>query len=54
MVRTYTWNSPESERKKIYGEVERAVARGMDIAANIIFIPGYVDVDQVENRGVPF
>lgn len=36
------------KKEKIYGEVERAVARGMDIAANIIFIPGYVDVDQVE------
>ncbi len=35
-------------KEKIYGEVEAAVGRGMDISANIIFIPDYVDTDQIE------
>lgn len=36
------------KKDKIYGEVEAAVNRGVDISANIIYIPGCVDVDQVE------
>lgn len=36
------------EKEKIYGELERAAARGLDIAANMIYIPGCVDTDQIE------
>ena len=36
------------ERSKIYGEFERAAKRGMKLSANIIYIPGLVDIDQVE------
>ncbi|MGI6472452.1 MAG: radical SAM protein [Candidatus Methanomethylophilaceae archaeon] len=35
-------------KEKIYGEVESAVERGMDVSANIIYIPDYVDTDQIE------
>ncbi len=36
-------------KKKIYDEVESAVKRGMDVSANIIYIPGCVDIDQIED-----
>lgn len=36
-------------KEKIYNEVESAVKRGVEISANIILIPGYVDIDQVES-----
>jgi len=35
-------------KEKIYGEVEAAVKRGVDISANIIYIPDCVDIDQIE------
>ncbi len=36
-------------KEKIYGEVRSAVERGMDVATNMIYIPGCVDVDQIES-----
>jgi len=36
------------EKSRIYGSVRSAAERGMDISANIIYIPGKVDLDQVE------
>ncbi|MDR3282719.1 MAG: radical SAM protein [Candidatus Methanoplasma sp.] len=35
------------EKSRIYGELERAALRGMRVAANMIYIPGLVDVDQL-------
>ena len=57
--RTYTGQ----ERKKIFDNVAAAVAAGLEIKANIVYVPGLVDVDQVEavaawlatlGREVPF
>lgn len=36
------------EKSKIYGEVKSAVERGMDVATNMIYIPGFVETDQIE------
>jgi len=36
-------------KKLIYGNFEAAVHAGMKMKANIVFIPGYVDVDQIES-----
>lgn len=36
------------EKSRIYGEFTDAAKRGMKLAANIIYIPGLVDLDQVE------
>jgi pyruvate formate lyase activating enzyme len=36
------------EKGKIYGSFERAVKNGMELSANLIYIPGLVDIDQVE------
>jgi pyruvate formate lyase activating enzyme len=36
------------EKSKIYGEFSAAAKRGMKVSANIIYIPGLVDKDQVE------
>ncbi|MDN5357691.1 MAG: hypothetical protein PWR17_860 [Candidatus Methanomethylophilaceae archaeon] len=35
-------------KAKIYGEVRSAVGRGMDVATNMIYIPGCVETDQIE------
>jgi pyruvate formate lyase activating enzyme len=35
------------ERNRIYGELERAARRGMRLAANMIYIPDLVDIDQL-------
>ena len=37
------------EKKKIYDNFERAADKGMELSANLIFIPGLVDLDQVES-----
>jgi len=37
------------EKSRIYGEFEKAAKNGMRLSANIIYIPGFVDVDQVES-----
>lgn len=36
------------EKSKIYGQFESAAKRGMKLSANVIYIPGLVDFDQVE------
>lgn len=36
------------KKSRIYGEFENAAERGMKLSANIIYIPGLVDLDQVE------
>ncbi|MDR2866874.1 MAG: radical SAM protein [Methanomassiliicoccaceae archaeon] len=36
------------DKKKIYDSFEKAARRGMELSANLILIPGLVDVDQVE------
>ncbi|MDR0791051.1 MAG: radical SAM protein, partial [Methanomassiliicoccaceae archaeon] len=36
------------ERSKIYRSFEKAVVDGIGLSANLIFIPGLVDIDQVE------
>jgi pyruvate-formate lyase-activating enzyme len=36
-------------KKRIYSQVEEASKRGMDLAVNLIYIPGLVEVDQVES-----
>jgi len=36
------------EKKRIYDNFKKAAGRGMELAANLIFIPGLVDTDQVE------
>ncbi len=36
-------------KERIYSQVEAASKRGMDLAINIIYIPGLVEVDQVES-----
>ncbi|MDR0778447.1 MAG: radical SAM protein, partial [Methanomassiliicoccaceae archaeon] len=36
------------EKKKIYGSFERGIRNGIKLSANLIYIPGLVDVDQVE------
>ncbi|MCL1984563.1 MAG: radical SAM protein [Methanomassiliicoccaceae archaeon] len=35
-------------KEKIYGSFERAAKKGMRLSANLIYIPGLVDIDQVE------
>jgi len=50
------------EKEKIYGNFEKAAERGMRLAANLIYVPGLVDIDQVESvaeylssfNGIPF
>jgi len=37
------------EKSKIFGEFESAARRGMRLSANIIYIPGLVDLDQIES-----
>ena len=36
------------DKKKIYDNFERAADRGMGLSANLIYIPGLVDLDQIE------
>jgi len=36
------------EKSRIYGEFERAAKRGMELSANVIYIPDLIDIDQVE------
>jgi pyruvate formate lyase activating enzyme len=36
------------DKAKIYGNLERAAGRGMELTANLIYIPGLVDIDQIE------
>jgi len=36
------------EKKRIYGNFRKAADNGMKLSANLIFIPGLVDIDQVE------
>jgi len=36
------------DRSKIYGNFERAAKNGIELTANLIYIPGLVDVDQIE------
>ncbi|MCL2712369.1 MAG: radical SAM protein [Methanomassiliicoccaceae archaeon] len=36
------------EKRKIYGNFETAAKKGMELSANIIYIPGLVDIDQIE------
>jgi pyruvate formate lyase activating enzyme len=36
------------EKSKIYGSFERAVKKGIKLSANLIYIPGLVDTDQIE------
>jgi len=36
------------DKAKIYGNFERAHERGVELTANLIYIPGLVDIDQVE------
>jgi pyruvate-formate lyase-activating enzyme len=51
------------ERETIFQNVAAAYGAGMDIKINVVFIPGLVDVDQVEaiaawlaaiDRNIPF
>jgi len=37
------------EKEKIYDNFEKAAERGMRLAANLIYVPGLVDIDQVES-----
>jgi len=37
------------EKSRIFGEFENAARRGMRLSANIIYIPGLVDIDQIES-----
>jgi pyruvate formate lyase activating enzyme len=36
------------DKAKIYGSLEKAHDRGVDLTVNLIYIPGLVDIDQVE------
>ena len=36
------------EKTKIYGNFTRAAERGTELSANLIYIPGLVDTDQIE------
>lgn len=36
-------------KSRIYGEFAKAAERGMRLSANVIYIPGLVDLDQVES-----
>ena len=36
------------DKAKIYGSFEKAARRGVELSANLIYIPGLVDIDQVE------
>ena len=36
------------DKAKIYGNFEKAAKNGMELTANLIYIPGLVDIDQVE------
>ena len=36
------------ERELIFGNFERAFRAGMDLKANVVYVPGLVDADQVE------
>ena len=36
------------EKDLIFGNFERALRAGMDLKANVVYVPGLVDVDQVE------
>jgi pyruvate formate lyase activating enzyme len=38
-----------TEKSKIFGEFEAAARRGMRLSANMIYIPGLVDLDQIES-----
>jgi pyruvate formate lyase activating enzyme len=36
------------DKNRIYGNLRKAVESGMEVSANLIYIPGLVDVDQIE------
>jgi len=36
------------EKKLIFSNFENACRAGMDLKANVVYVPGYVDVDQIE------
>ena len=36
------------DKKRIYGNLDRAAKNGMKLAVNLIYIPGLVDLDQIE------
>jgi pyruvate formate lyase activating enzyme len=36
------------DKAKIYGSFEKAARNGMELAANLIYVPGLVDIDQIE------
>ncbi|MCL2712753.1 MAG: radical SAM protein, partial [Methanomassiliicoccaceae archaeon] len=36
------------DRSKIYGSFEKAAENGMELSANLIYVPGLVDIDQIE------
>ena len=36
-------------KERIYGSFEKAARKGMRLSANLIYIPGLVDIDQIEN-----
>ncbi|MBM4271546.1 MAG: radical SAM protein [Deltaproteobacteria bacterium] len=51
------------KKKEIFDNFERAYREGMELKANVVYVPGLVDVDQVEgiaawlaglNPGIPF
>ncbi len=36
------------DKELVYGNFERAFAAGTDLAANLVFVPGLIDLDQLE------